>query len=638
VADLLDGAAEEQIANEAMTVRGHGDEVAIFVAGGVEDFAGRIAEGEFDGDGDAFGAKLSCGVLEVPAVVFHLLGFGEAEAIVVAGDPAIGDMDEKELRAEEFGKVRDVGQQSAIGTAVFEGDKNFAVHGGESAGAGQAKEAVNGSQNGCRQKCIEKELYVEGDDDRGAEPAEDLDPKRVDEFAHFGFFAGEAHKRPDSEAELHAETNLAGDEQVGAPAFAEIANDANGRDDSNGTGDETAQPGAQTNVEKALHDDLARERAGEGGVLAGGQECKGKKSARDADAESGAEEFVGILDFGDVVVTGPVKSSSGEHEKRAVDKEREHQGGRGIDGGVFDGFAPAFRIQLVFAGLNNGGMQVKVVGHDGRAKNSNADVEHLLVFKDVDAGHESEQHAGKAGFGEKQFEGEAGADGNDQRDDESFDIAEAFVLEIENSKDIQAGNHATPDERNAEEELEPDGRTDNFGEIARSDRDFAKNPKEPNNGRGVVIAASLGEIAARDDAKLDAEMLEQNRHQIRHHDDEEEGVAELGAAGKVGGPVAGVHITDGDEESGAGVSPHFFPEREMTRNGDGAMDLGKTDGGRGSSPCEVGRDRWRRRVGFQVGGGGLGRGLHLKRLWTGRTVGWPRGMKSETRHLVSGPD
>jgi len=43
-----------------------------------------------------------------------------------------------------------------------------------------------------------------------------------------------------------------------------------------GAGDEPAEPGFEPNVEKSFHDDLASQRAGERGVLAGGKHAQAK--------------------------------------------------------------------------------------------------------------------------------------------------------------------------------------------------------------------------------------------------------------------------------------------------------------------------------------------------------------------------
>src|SRR5271170_4032586 len=68
---------------------------------------------------------------------------------------------------------------------------------------GQTKMPVKYFQNGRWHEHIKKQFYVEDNDNRRRRPAENLEPRPVCEFAHLGFFAGEAHQRPDGETELH---------------------------------------------------------------------------------------------------------------------------------------------------------------------------------------------------------------------------------------------------------------------------------------------------------------------------------------------------------------------------------------------------------------------------------------------------
>ena len=87
--------------------------------------------------------------------------------------------------------------------------------------------------------------------------------------------------------------------------------------------------------------------------------------------------------------------------------------------------------------------------------------------------------------------------------------------------------------------------------------------------------AKLRQIALRGHAQLEREALQQNRHQVREHDDEEQRVAETRAAGDVGGPVAGVHVADGDEESRAQKAQQPPPVERRAGDADARMHLGQ---------------------------------------------------------------
>ena len=92
-----------------------------------------------------------------------------------------------------------------------------------------------------------------------------------------------------------------------------------------------------------------------------------------------------------------------------------------------------------------------------------------------------------------------------------------------------------------------------------------------------MIATRLRQIAAGRDAEFDAEMLQQDRHEIRNHHDREERVTELRAAGEIGRPVAGVHVSDRNEKTGAGEGSQFSPEGSARRDDDAAVDFGQRD-------------------------------------------------------------
>jgi hypothetical protein len=86
-----------------------------------------------------------------------------------------------------------------------------------------------------------------------------------------------------------------------------------------------------------------------------------------------------------------------------------------------------------------------------------------------------------------------------------------------------------------------------------------------------MIAAGLGKITSGSDAELDAEMLQQDRHEIRNHDDHQQGVAESCAAREIRGPIAWIHVADRDKETGTGKCEQLSPKRSGHRDDDAAM-------------------------------------------------------------------
>jgi hypothetical protein len=129
VPDLGDGAAVEEVAEETMAVTGHGDEIAVFGGGHLQDLGGRIAQRQHGGDGQVLGAQPRGDEVEIGAVIFHLLGLGELEFVEIAGRPAIGHMQQQEAGAEALGQFRGVREDGFIRRPVFESDEDLFIHG-----------------------------------------------------------------------------------------------------------------------------------------------------------------------------------------------------------------------------------------------------------------------------------------------------------------------------------------------------------------------------------------------------------------------------------------------------------------------------------------------------------------------------
>ena len=83
---------------------------------------------------------------------------------------------------------------------------------------------------------------------------------------------------------------------------------------------------------------------------------------------------------------------------------------------------------------------------------------------------------------------EAGGDGGDQRNDDRLDLTKTVAYGPQQYQDIETGNQHAPDQRHAEQQVERDRRADDFGQVARDDRDFAENPQHDGDGLLIVIA------------------------------------------------------------------------------------------------------------------------------------------------------
>src|SRR5438105_12447193 len=122
-------------------------------------------------------------------------------------------------------------------------------------------------------------------------------------------------------------------------------------------------------------------------------------------------------------------------------------------------------------------MEVKIMRHDGGAENSDGDVKHVSVAHDFRAGKKSAKHIAEVRVRENNLKKKTAANCQDQDDNQRLDVTEAFLLQIEHGQNVQRGN-ANPDhERNFKKQIQGNGRTDHFGQIAGANRQFAKKPK-----------------------------------------------------------------------------------------------------------------------------------------------------------------
>ena len=128
VANDVNGAAQNQIADEAVSMRGHRDQITVLGLGELDDFRRRITERQMHRHGNPRSAEFPGAFVEVAAVGEHFLRLGELQLIEMTRGPAIGDVNEQQLRAEQLRQLPHMRQQALVGAAVFERDKNFFVH------------------------------------------------------------------------------------------------------------------------------------------------------------------------------------------------------------------------------------------------------------------------------------------------------------------------------------------------------------------------------------------------------------------------------------------------------------------------------------------------------------------------------
>ena len=233
----------------------------------------------------------------------------------------------------------------------------------------------------------------------------------------------------------------------------------------------------------------------------------------------------------------------------------------------------------VAARLHDRRVQVEVVRHHRRADDADGEVEHRRVGDDARPGHEAGQHR-------RQLRAAARRSGTRSR---RRPVATSAMIAASSQRKPRlcnasrsitssSGDDDARHERQAEQQVEADRHADHLRQVAGDDRHFAEQPERPVRGRREVAPARLRQVDAGAEAQPHGGGLEQHRHQVREQDDREQRVAELRAGGERGRPVAGVHVADCDQVTGAEEKQHAAPGgalRRRTRGGDRSVDLGE---------------------------------------------------------------
>ena len=198
---------------------------------------------------------------------------------------------------------------------------------------------------------------------------------------------------------------------------------------------------------------------------------------------------------------------------------------------------------------------------------------------------------GEGRMREDDLGGEAETDCRDQGDDECLETPESLLLQRQDQQHVQRREYHAPDQRNTEQQLQRDCGADDLRQVAGGDGDFAEHPERERHAARVVIAACLCQVASGDDAQLERQRLQKDRHQVRQQDHAEQHVAEAGAAGEVGGPVPRIHVTDGHHVTRSGECQQLAPPGTAVRDVDAAKRLGKRRPETRCAPAMVRNDR-----------------------------------------------
>ena len=129
MADFGDGAAVEKVAEQAVAVSGHGNQIAMFAFGGFEYFRRWVAQRQHGFNGKSVAAKLAGHLFQIRAVVFHFLGLGQLELVEIARNPAVGDVQQQQFCPGQPDQRPDVVENDPVRRAVFKRNENVLIHG-----------------------------------------------------------------------------------------------------------------------------------------------------------------------------------------------------------------------------------------------------------------------------------------------------------------------------------------------------------------------------------------------------------------------------------------------------------------------------------------------------------------------------
>ena len=334
-------------------------------------------------------------------------------------------------------------------------------------------------------------------------------------------------------------------------------------------------------MQESLHDDLAGERSGKRRVLARGEQRDGKDGAGAGKTKHGRQQAEGILDLRHLGVSAAMENGGGDDQDGGIDEQGQREGEGGIKVGEADRLALAVEGARIVAHLHDRRVEIKIVRHDGRTQDADRYEEHRGIADDGRRRYDEVLEDGKPfRMGEEDLHSEEHGDGADEDDNQRLKIAEALALQQQDREDVHAGQEYAEGERKMEEQLQCDGRADDLGQVAGDDGNLREKPQGEAYRAAVLFAAGLGQVALTGDAQLNGETLQQDGKQIRRHDNEEQGVAIAGAAGEIGGPVAGIHVADSDKKARTEKAQRATPHVGRIRDADRRVSVGVR--GRGS--------------------------------------------------------
>ena len=153
-------------------------------------------------------------------------------------------------------------------------------------------------------------------------------------------------------------------------------------------------------------------------------------------------------------------------------------------------------------GLHNAGVQIQVVRHHRSAQDANGHMYSIFglvtTCKAAAPGPCSGCRSQSGCDSNNLIGGNSRRIKTDEPSYQALDDAESLYFEQNNTTSTSSVVRLDPPgQRQPEQQVQGDGRADDFGQVAGRNGDFAQHPQRQAHGPGVVVAASLGKVAAR---------------------------------------------------------------------------------------------------------------------------------------------
>ena len=139
---------------------------------------------------------------------------------------------------------------------------------------------------------------------------------------------------------------------------------------------------------------------------------------------------------------------------------------------------------------------------------------------------------------------ETHSDQSQERDDRQLEAAVAALLEGQDHERNHRGDQPRGEQRYAEDEVEADGGAYELRQVSRHRDDLGLQPQNHVRAAAESLAAQLRQAAAGRQSSLGGEVLDQDGHQVGHHDHPYQFVAVPRAGGEVRCEITRVDVSD----------------------------------------------------------------------------------------------